>query len=673
MAASMSSKSCDLTKCSKCHQLLKSPRSLPCLHSYCATCLDDQAKDSPISKVKCVECGGEFDIPPGGLKEWQPLAIVHRLTEQKAMLMELMSNETIHCTSCTWFGGEGERDKSVPPSAVARCTECDDYLCKQCFAIHKSQRHSKDHPIITLQELREGKVPDANATEQKMCVQHKGESLLFYCETCDVPICRQCVFVIGHRHPEHKQALLEQAAKGMNEQLKHLAESSIKNEEKVNKALQEIRKIRRDFDLAVSESRIQIKDTVQKLKSSYLKRLHEAQKVVEEELNNIEKEGLETIKTADNQLLSIISRVSTAKGITKLLQESGSELELASDYGSLKAVLQDLIAAEPGTIINAGQNLTEVKFEENTVQNSDKIDIGRVWSHRTRCKRDFKKTPVLKKEFGNSGNEKLSRALDVAVTPTGDIAVTDHTASKVKIFCANGAYKSIFNINVGVDAGQRSYPWCIEVGSDNMFYVTDWRSPHVKIFDLQGTYKRYFHTVSPDNVAYYTHGSSQVCGLAFNLQSHVLAGNITHNFISCHSLDGKHLRSIKVTIPPWFLGVTSKGNIIVSPYCCASSSSEVQIIDNTGKILSKFQTPIGVSSWSPAGLVISTHFKVEEDEDEVFVADRANGHAVYRYSASGKYIGCVTKDVSNIAGLSLSGNDNLLFVGDSSSVKCFEI
>ncbi|XP_072018007.1 uncharacterized protein [Amphiura filiformis] len=676
MAASLTSQSCDLTKCSKCHQLLKSPRSLPCLHSYCATCLDDQAKDSPISKVKCVECAEEFQILPGGLKEWQPLAIVHRLTEQKAMQMELISKETIHCTSCVWFSGEEhQEDKQVPPTAVARCTECDDYLCKQCVAIHKSQRRSKDHPVITLEKLREGKVPHASATEQKVCVKHKGESLFIYCETCDVPICRQCV-VITHSHPDHKYSEIEQAAKERGQKLQQLHESSGKNEKEINKALQEIRKSKRDFDLAVSEAKIQIKDTVQKLKSSYLKRLDEARKVVEEELNIIEKEGLETIKTADNQLLSIISRISTAKAITKVLKESGSKFELASDYGSLKVVLQEVIASEPAKVINAGQSLTEVKFEENTVQNSDKIVIGRVLPRCTRRSREFRvtKTPLLKMEFGNAGNDKLATALDIAVTPPGDIAVTDNSEAKVKIYNANGALKTTFKLNVGVDEGQTSQPWCIQVGPDNMFYVSDLKSPYVKIFDLQGTYKRYFHTVSPDNVAYNTHGSSKVCGLAFNLQSHALAGNITHNFISCHTLDGKHLKSIKVTIPPWFLGVTSRGSIVVSPHSAYShASSDVQIIDNSGKIMSKLQTPVGVSSWSPIGLVISTHFKVDEDEDEVFVADRGNGHAVHRYSTSGKYIGCVTH-VSNITnGLTLSGDENLLFVADRSSVKCFEI
>ncbi|XP_072018006.1 uncharacterized protein [Amphiura filiformis] len=508
-----------------------------------------------------------------------------------------------------------------------------------------------------------------------MCVKHKGESLLFYCETCDVPICRQCV-VVTHSHPEHKYSEIEQAAKERDQKLQQLHESSGKNEEEVNKALQEIRKTRRDFDLAVSEARIQIKDTVQKLKSSYLKRLDEARKVVEEELNTIEKEGLQTIKTADNQLLSIISRISTAKAITKNLKESGSELEIASDYRSLKDMLQGVFAAEPATIINAGHSLTEVKFHDNTAQNSDKIVIGLVCSRGTNREREMRivKTPVLKMEFGNKGIEKFGWAVDVVMTPRGDIAVTDHNVAKAKIYNADGAFKTTFNVNVGVDAGKGSAPWCIEVGPDNLFYVTDYSSPYVKIFDMQGTYKRYFHTISPDNVAFNTHESSQVCGLAFNLQGKILAGNITQNFVSCHSLDGTHQMSVKVKIPPWFLGVTSKGSIIVMSYCANNRISEVQIIDDTGTVLSKLQTPVGVSSWSPVGLVISTHSKVEDDEDEVFVADRDNGTAVYRYSASGKYISCVTKGVfSGVCSLTLSDDDNLLLVTNQSSVKCFEI
>ena len=35
------------------------------------------------------------------------------------------------------------------------------------------------------------------------CPKHKGEVLRFYCETCQVLICRDCT-VVDHRHPEHQ-------------------------------------------------------------------------------------------------------------------------------------------------------------------------------------------------------------------------------------------------------------------------------------------------------------------------------------------------------------------------------------------------------------------------------------------------------------------------------------
>ncbi len=107
MDESLTTESRDLTDCSKCHQFLKSPLSLPCLHNYCTNCLAEHIRDA--NQVTCLDCGEEFDIPPDGLKKWQPLAIVNRLTEQKTMQMKLMSEETLHCTACVHGSDVGGR------------------------------------------------------------------------------------------------------------------------------------------------------------------------------------------------------------------------------------------------------------------------------------------------------------------------------------------------------------------------------------------------------------------------------------------------------------------------------------------------------------------------------------------------------------------------------------
>ena len=188
---------------------------------------------------------------------------------------------------------------------------------------------------------------------------------------------------------------------------------------------------------------------------------------------------------------------------------------------------------------------------------------------------------------------------------------------------------------------------------------------------MQGSYQQYFHTISPDNVPYNTPGSSKLAGLTINASKHeVLVGNVSHKFISCHSLDGTYLRSMKVTVPPWFLTVTSKGNIVVSPN---GGSIGVQIIDEMGNVLSNLETPHGVSTLNPSGVIVSKTCYADDDDDEMFVANRGTVHAIYRYSTSGKYMGCVTKNVSSIFGLALSADENQLYAADYSSVKCFVI
>ena len=101
MAASMSSPPEDLleddiTSCNTCHQLLKNPKTLPCLHSYCTSCLPATSDD----KRRCQICSQEFDMPANGVEGLQPLAIVGRLTEQKLTKTKLMSGEAISCTAC---------------------------------------------------------------------------------------------------------------------------------------------------------------------------------------------------------------------------------------------------------------------------------------------------------------------------------------------------------------------------------------------------------------------------------------------------------------------------------------------------------------------------------------------------------------------------------------------
>jgi len=55
--------------CAICKENFKSPRSLPCLHTFCFMCLQGHCKDKlPGDNVQCPYCRADFTIPPTGVE-----------------------------------------------------------------------------------------------------------------------------------------------------------------------------------------------------------------------------------------------------------------------------------------------------------------------------------------------------------------------------------------------------------------------------------------------------------------------------------------------------------------------------------------------------------------------------------------------------------------------------
>ena len=88
----------------------------------------------------------------------------------------------------------------------------------------------KTHKVVNLKELRSGNVlPPLTTTEEEMCNDHNGEKKKFYCETCETPICRDCI-VLDHR--QHKYISLKEASKNNVAKLREFAIKCEKLQEK---------------------------------------------------------------------------------------------------------------------------------------------------------------------------------------------------------------------------------------------------------------------------------------------------------------------------------------------------------------------------------------------------------------------------------------------------------
>lgn len=294
-------------------------------------------------------------------------------------------------------------------------------------------------------------------------------------------------------------------------------------------------------------------------------------------------------------------------------------------------------------------------------------------------------TWVYAKEFGNRNPGQLKRGTNITISPNGNILVADQLLELVNIYNVKGRYVGCLDMrqqqhhNLAV-----SLPWDIAVGCDGTYYVTD-LTEHVKVFDAKGKFSFQFGTISPDNkTCDNREATACLVGMIFDNNGTLLIGETERKYISRHAPDGRHLKSIRVNIPPRFLSVTPDNNIIVSAW---ESNTDVQILNSNGHLLHTLGRPLGVSLWETTGVCYRNGFiyvsnscssvgKRDSHSGGVYCFSTAShSGGVYCFSLLGEYVSCATKEVNEPCGLIVTDDGDKMFVInhvkiDGRSVMC---
>jgi hypothetical protein len=199
----------DLQTCPICLEILKTPKNLPCLHTFCEKCIGAYItslfeRDTNQS-TECPVCKSVFVIPEGlCADDWA------RQLPDNFFLLSLIENTNIEsanniCMSCQRFEEESE--------ALFVCVDCVDTLCKNCYLCHRSNRMSKDHDIVSVEDFN---AIDRNKLKLKSyCSEHKDENIKFYCLDHEEPCCSICIS-IRHRKCDEVQTI-QDASKGFSQ------------------------------------------------------------------------------------------------------------------------------------------------------------------------------------------------------------------------------------------------------------------------------------------------------------------------------------------------------------------------------------------------------------------------------------------------------------------------
>lgn len=178
--------SSDFLACKICLEQLNTPKTLPCLHTYCQDCL---AQLDIGGQVRCPECREIVPVPPEGVAAFKTNFFVNGLLD----LVKARAPGDVHsgkptCALCPLVGG-----KSSGGPATARCLDCADDLCQACADGHRCSRQTHKHRVVDLVGYRAGWYDEeARQRQASQCPQHPGEALCFLCQPCSQLLCKDC-------------------------------------------------------------------------------------------------------------------------------------------------------------------------------------------------------------------------------------------------------------------------------------------------------------------------------------------------------------------------------------------------------------------------------------------------------------------------------------------------
>lgn len=206
--------------CAVCQDLFNEPKTLYCLHTFCASCIlgsenarrRTRGRDDPPNMVECPVCCtlSEYE---GGVKGITTNFVYVKLVEHLNVHEKLTSGDLLRCGKCV-------KDLDEKPNvSVSFCYDCRAPLCEFCQKMHKQTVDLASHNVCALEDIRSRDMfsnpppPPAKSDDVLyVCNKHR-EPLKLYCFTCEEVICRDCV-VTKKDHREHSYEFISEVIEG---------------------------------------------------------------------------------------------------------------------------------------------------------------------------------------------------------------------------------------------------------------------------------------------------------------------------------------------------------------------------------------------------------------------------------------------------------------------------
>ena len=311
--------------CAICHGHYQDPKILPCLHYFCADCL--QRLVARVGQpVPCPECSREATFD--NVQDLLTPFFVNRIIDLHERVEKAEGRAEALCELCESKG-----------KAEAFCRRCECFVCASCVISHDNLASSafRGHVIVTLEQLRVGRACDvvvASEAPPRKCPEHE-EPLKVFCFTCNRLICRDCI-IDGHYDHNHK--FVRKAAPECRDKLRASLAPLQRGNTDILSAMETVAKRAKE----ILENQSSVEDVIERSFDELIEALKQQKRQLLHEASILTEERLSALRA---QQKSLAVSLAEAQSMVEFVEQS---LERATDEEVMEMQQQIISRVEDG-------------------------------------------------------------------------------------------------------------------------------------------------------------------------------------------------------------------------------------------------------------------------------------------------------------------------------------
>uniref|UniRef100_A0A1X7TY67 RING-type domain-containing protein n=1 Tax=Amphimedon queenslandica TaxID=400682 RepID=A0A1X7TY67_AMPQE len=472
--------------CPVCLDLYINPKTLPCLHSFCHTCLEGVAllKENETYYLSCPTCRHHNEVPEEGVASFHNSFTINNLLDIRKKVLSDVQEGPIEAM-CTDHGRPLE----------IFCETCSAVICLHC-----ALRSHTDHRYILISDSYQGHCLALH--EQLKTVKEKEESVKKVLSALaeregEIRERGEGVLEEIHEMVEEMIAVLHQSERKLTEQAKRVTDDKLKVlSEQIKEAEKSLSLLRNVEDYVEQSLKTGSPQQVLRSKKKMMERMSEVTGGINvEELSPIEENDLKLIKDNSNSLKSledigavsynavleakvIISNIVHKKWVSfSLSMEAPDSSLLCVPLSSLRCSLVPVGKDHKPihTTVTATSTDPGV-YQVSFIPSTSGPHLVKVTVYNLELQDTLIFIPVnlfLDTLSPVHTISDVSHPFGVAVSNDGVIIVTESYNNSLTLLDGEGRKLNTFGVNEGTGSVKFSRPCGVAVTSDNFILVSD--------------------------------------------------------------------------------------------------------------------------------------------------------------------------------------------------------